>query len=68
MLTPARLTITVLILLGVLGVASGAVLNSPTEGMEQMNLDRDKVLQVVEIPRMDASTPIMTETATFSLG
>lgn len=68
MLTRGRLTITVLVFLGILGLASAALVNSSTNERGQMNRTQGEVPQITEIPTIDASAPIKTETAMFSLG
>ncbi len=68
MLTRGRLTITVLVFLGILGLASAALFNGLTKETEQTNHEQVSVLQAVKIPQIDASAPTRTETATFSLG
>ena len=66
--TRGRLTITVLVFLGILGLASVALVSGSTNGRDQMNRTQDEVPQITEIPTIDASAPIKTATAMFSLG
>ena len=68
MLTRGRLTIAVPVFLGILGLASAALFNGLTKEREQTNHEQVDVLQAAKIPQIDASTPMQTETATFSLG
>jgi hypothetical protein len=68
MLNRGRLTITVLVLVGILGLASAALVNGSTNKREQMNLKQGEVSQAIAIPPIDASESGDLETATFSLG
>ncbi len=67
MLTRGRLTITVLVFLGILGLASAALVNGSTNKREQMDLKQGEVSQAIGIPPIDASEHEQLETTTFSL-
>jgi hypothetical protein len=68
MLTWRRLTIAVLLFLGLLGLTSVALVNGSTKEREQMNLKQGEVSQSIGIPPIDAAKSEQLETATFSLG
>jgi Tfp pilus assembly protein PilO len=68
MLTRKKLTITVLVCFGIVGLASAALFDGSTNERDQMNSNQNELSETLGIPQIDASPPSQTETATFSLG
>jgi uncharacterized SAM-binding protein YcdF (DUF218 family) len=68
MLTRKKLTITLLVCFGIIGLASAALFNDSTEKVEEESTAENKPLQTMAIPLIDITARAQTETATFSLG
>ncbi len=68
MFTWWRLTITVLVFLGIGGLTSAVLVNGSTDKREQMDLKQGEVSQTIGIPPIDISEYEQLETAYFALG